>query len=213
MVKIAPASVAVWLTLGALATAAPRLAFALSPRTEAHLALQPQADHHRIHVLVEAQDSAGTVLTAKLQCLQLPGDARSATVATTDSVDFYVTENLQTFALYLRTPKRRTTDATYVLEITARSDHGTPTPDPLVYSWTIERNDQQQANIVRPAPGQSTEVMVPVSRLLPMEGNNSVRWTIVSEVRVITFNTPQGFEFKVDKVGAQTPVFFTVRPL
>jgi len=180
------------------------LSFIKSPTTGKHVALQPRDDHHRIQALVRVKGGGGQLFEAELACL-------SHGRFTSDMVKFYVLKSDQTWAIFLRTPKRPNESAQYTIEVRPASDAGGKR---LVYAWKIERMPDGTANIVKPPNGQTSQIPYVVSTPIPgRKADGTIEWKIVSETKTILVTVPEEFDFGVDQQGSQKPVYVSADPV
>lgn len=192
------------------------LAFAKSPNTNLHIALQPRADHHRIHFLIHARGLRMTRCVAKLVCDENVAENFESPMSV-DAVHFTPDKDDQTFSIYLRTPKVSTKSLTYVLVVKPAPpwDRTVVTEGIIAYKWTINRDADGTAEIVLPERGRVTEIMYPVHRAVPqdveVDGQIVTKWRVVAEVKTIQLAVPEEFTFAVNE--SDQGIQDVVRPL
>ena len=97
----------------------PEFAFVRSPRTNLHVAVQPQPDYHRIHVMLRVRDGAGKQLFARVR--SVPGSNADSTLEldreTSSVARFTGTTNDDLWSFYLRVPRYGAQTATYQAEV------------------------------------------------------------------------------------------------
>jgi len=186
------------------------LAFQLSPQTGMHIALQPRADHHRIHFLVRTTNLAGGGCVARLICRT--DDSQTAT----SEVEFYPRNNLEVFAIYLRIPKVMRQSAYYMLFVDeVRNDDDTSDRASLSYYWRIVRDSSGTPTFEHPQPGETVEVVKPIRKVVPetnLQGE-IIQWKIVWEERSWIVQVPADFRFGIDTTNNARDAFDFARPI
>jgi hypothetical protein len=167
-----------------------------------HVAIQPRADYHRVHIVVRADGLMGQPCVARVTCSIENREVEDS------RVNFTPTMNIQSCAIYVRTTKIPTQTATYVLQVAPSDGLG---PDlgrksALIYHWTVERDASGTASFKYPKGGDSFTAVLPVFRQISETIGGETKFRIVWETRMKQVQVPAGFTFGVDE-NDSTEVF------